>query len=290
MNNKPIQQNLKHGYIFLAGIILVLFGISFATEMYFKGAFAFDQNQPEIKHVEVINNNADSEEIFLEIQNLESGFKTKEEQITVVVFTNKDNEAWINQEKIDVDNQGIFETQIDLIVGENEIIIEVKSIQEESIQESITVIREALAQNNEEPVKEESQEVKVDPPKQVIPPVTNIKPPVIKPTPELPSEPPLTGLKLQCSITNTQPSIGQTVTLNCTVKDQNNNAVNGATGSITINWQSGSQTYPLSTSESAGNMSKSFVVPNGNTGSILGVVKATKSGLTVTSNFNLTVQ
>jgi len=288
MNNKPIQQNLKHGYIFLTGIILVLFSIAFTTEMYFNGAFAFDNIRQEEHQDEVINDNADSEEIFLEIQNLESGFKTKDKQITVVIFTNKGNKAWINQEKIDVDNQGVFESKVDLIVGENEIIVEVMSSQDESMQESITVIREVV----EEPIKEEPKEVKVDPPKQVNPPVNNPtpKPPVIKPTPEVPSEPPLTGLKLQCSITNTQPFIGQTVTLSCVVKDQNNKAVSGASGSITVNWQSGIQTYQLSKSNSSGNMSKSFTVPSGNTGSLSGSVRVTKSGLTVTSNFNLTVQ
>lgn len=229
MKNKQIQQNLKHGYIFLTGIVLVLFGMSFAMEMYLKGNFEL----PKFNR----NNQSDTLQV---------------------------------------------EDSKEVITGE---VVEDKLIEEaEIIDEREKVI--------EKPIIEEVEVIKVDPPKQVNPIVTNPtpKPPIVQPTHEIPSEPLLTGLKLQCSIINTQPFVGQSVVLDCNVTDQNGKAVSGATGSITVNWQSGVQTYQLSTSNSSGNMSKSFVVPNGNTGTVSGSVRATKSGLTVTSNFNLTVQ
>ncbi len=100
---------------------------------------------------------------------------------------------------------------------------------------------------------------------------------------------PITGLKLSCSITNTQPLVGQTVSLDCYVKDQNNNAVNGAIGNATLNWQSGQASYNFPSS-SSGSTRVSFTVPEGNIGSISGVVRISKNGLTVTSQFNVIVR
>lgn len=288
MNKTP--KNLKHGYIFLTGVILVLFSISFATEMYLNGAFAFD-DVPEVqKKIQPINEKADSEKLFVEVQNLDEGFLTEDSEITIVVFTNKGNQAWINQNEVKVDDQGTFEGKVDLIVGDNEILIKVVSQNGDELQKVITVIREKVEEQSKEETKEDPKPTEIQT-KPITSPVENSPTPKTDPvpTPE-PVELPLTGLKIQCSITNTQPSISQSVSISCNVTDQSNKAISSATGNITVNWQSGVQTYQLSSSNNSGMTSKSFVVPEGNNGSVSGVVKISKSGLTVTSNFSLVIQ
>jgi len=287
MKNKQIQQNLKHGYIFLASIILVLFALSLSTEIYLKGGFAFTTNDTEAKETKVVNERKHEDEIFLEIQNLTDGFKTKDKSITVVAFTNTGNKSWINGNEVKVNNEGVLEDKVDLIIGKNEIIVEVENEEgKESIQK-LTVIREKKEELKKEEPESPQETIPTEP---IQPPATNPVPQPV-PTPEPDPQPsPIMGLKLQCSITNTQPFIGQTVALICVVKDQNNNYVSGASGNVTVNWSSGNQSYSLSNSNGSGAMNISFVVPKGNSGQIMGSVRVSKDGLTVTSNFSLTVQ
>ncbi len=283
---KQEDKNLKHGYLFLAGIILFLFAVSLSTEIYLKGGFAFAKNEETPQKEEMINDRKDEEETFVEIQNLKDGFKTKDESITVVAFTNLSNKAWINGNEVEVNNEGVIEGKVHLIVGENEILVAVENDSGQKKSQKLTVTRE----KKEEPKKQEREEQTPQPKETVQPPIQN---PTPQPEPEpdpIPQPDPITGLKMQCSITNTMPYVGQTVSINCTVRDQNNSPVNGATGSVTVNWQSGSQTYSLPSSNGSGVTSVSFTVPNGNSGKVNGNVRVSKSGLTVTSNFSLTVQ
>lgn len=284
MKNKNNEKNLKHGYVFLTGIILVLFAISLSVEIYLKGGFNFSKTETETTtdNVEV----DEHPEITLEIQNLTDGYTTKEAFITVVFLTNVNNKAWINGQEVSVSPEGYFESKIDLIVGKNEIIAKVENLKGDNKEKSIFVIREEEKQ--EEPKSEEKNE----PPKskETTQPIVQPEPkPDPKPEPE-PQPNPITGLKLYCSITNTQPFVGQSVTLDCSVKDQNGSPVSGATGSVTVNWQSGFANYNLPSSNSNGNSSVSFTVPEGNKGSISGSIRVSKDGLNVNSNFSITVQ
>jgi len=287
MKNKPIQKNLKHGYIFLSGIILIFFALSLSTEIYLKGGFTFAKADNDSQEPEVVNERKDEDNIFLEIQNLTDGFKTEDETITVVAFTNTGNTVWINGTETEVNHEGVLEDKVDLIIGNNEIIIEAENKENKRTTQKITVIRE----KKEEP-KEERQESSQnnDTNKPVQSPVNDPIPQPV-PTPEPDPQPiPIMGLKLQCSITNTQPFIGQSASLDCLVKDQNSNPVSGATGNVTVNWQSGSKSYSLSNSNGSGTMNVSFTVPEGNSGHVSGSVRVSKDGLTVTSNFSLTIQ
>jgi len=278
------EKNLKHGYIFLTGIILVLFAISLSIEIYLKGGFNFKEATPET----VTDNTENDEhpEITLEIQNLTDGYKTKESVITIVYLTNIDNKAWINGQEVEVSPEGYFERKIDLNVGENGIIAKVEDLKGDKKEKNISVIREE--EKKEEPKAEEKTETPKnnDTTKPIVQPEIKPEP---KPDPE-PQPQPITGLKLYCSITNTQPFVGQTVTLDCSVKDQNGNPVSGANGSVTVNWQSGSASYNLPSSNSNGSSSISFTVPEGNKGKISGSIRVSKYGLTVNSNFSITVQ
>lgn len=283
MNNKEI--NLKHGYIFLASILLVLFAISLSVEIYLKGGFNSVIEAVETQISEGTNDSDEAEPTIV-LVSLKDGYTTKESSITVVAKTEKQNQAWINGQEVAVNEEGIFELQIDLIIGTNEVLIEVENSNDASNLLAFSIIREE--ERKEEPKQEEKQEQ----PKTEIP---KIEPKPETPKPVTPTDPiqpepnPITGLKLNCSITNTQPLVGQSVSLDCSVKDQNNNPVNGATGNATMNWQSGQASYSFPSS-SNGSTRVSFTVPEGNTGSISGIVRISKDGLTVTSNFSIIVK
>lgn len=283
MHNKEI--NLKHGYIFLTSILLVLFAISLSAEIYLKGGFNTVIDAVETQISEGTNDSNEAEPT-IELVSLKDGYKTKELSITVVAKTEKQNTAWINGQEVAVNEEGIFELQIDLIIGTNEVLIGVENSNDASNLLAFSIIREE--EKKEEPKQEEKQEQ----PKTEIPKVEP-KPETPKPvTPTVPIQPepnPITGLKLSCSITNTQPLVGQSVSLDCSVKDQNNNPVNGTTGNATMNWQSGQASYNFPSS-SNGSTRVSFTVPEGNIGSISGVVRISKDGLTVTSNFSIIVK
>ena len=284
---KNREKSLKHGYIFLSGIILTLFAVSLSTEIYLKGDFAFIEHSEEPQINELENEWKDDEELFLEIQNLTDGFKTTENIIAVVALTNTGNKSWINGVETDVNILGVLEDKVDLIIGENEIIVEVENEDGMKAIKRLTVIRKG-----KEKPKEEQQE----PPQEVSAPVPvqlSIEDPFVPPLVVAQPEPkpnPIMGLKLQCSITNTQPFIGQTVILDCVVKDDDDKLINGATGNVTVNWQSGSENYSLSNSNDSGSMSLSFNVPEGNAGKVLGDVQVSNEGLAVTSEFSLEVQ
>ncbi len=285
MKTTENEKNLKHGYLFLTSILLVLFSFSLATEIYLKGGFKFDFNKTDNNEITTDNSTKDEHpEITLEFQNLTDGYKTKEASITVVVLTNTGNSAWLNSAKVDVNQEGIFEQKINLITGQNEIIAEVENANGDKKQKRIVVTRE------EEPKPTIEPQTPTNTQKPVVQPEPKVEPKTDpKPTPEPQPQPnPITGLKLNCSITNTQPSVGQNVSLDCTVKDQNANGVNGATGSVTVNWQSGSANYNLPSSNN-GSTSISFTVPAGNSGKVSGNIRASKDGLTVNSNFSITV-
>jgi len=283
MDNKDI--NLKHGYIFLTSILLVLFAISLSVEIYLKGGFDSVIDAVETQISEGTNDSNEAEPT-IELVSLKDGYKTKESSITVVAKTEKQNTAWINGQEVAVNEEGIFELQIDLIIGTNEVLIEVENSNDASKSLAFSIIRE------EEEKEETKQEDKQEQPKTEIP---KVEPKPETPKPVTPTEPiqpepnPITGLKLSCSITNTQPLVGQSVSLDCSIKDQNNNPVNGATGNATMNWQSGQASYNFPSS-SSGSTRISFTVPEGNIGSISGVVRISKDGLTVTSNFSIIVK
>lgn len=282
MDNKDI--NLKHGYIFLTSILLVLFAISLSVEIYLKGGFNSVIDAVETQISEGTNDSNEAEPT-IELVSLKDGYKTKESSITVVAKTEKQNTAWINGQDVAVNEEGIFELHIDLIIGTNEVLIEVENSNDASDLLAFSVIRE---EEKEEPKQEEKQEQpKIETPK--IEPKPEITKPVSPTEPVQPEPNPITGLKLGCSITNTQPLVGQSVSLDCSVKDQNNNPVNGATGNATMNWQSGQASYNFPSS-SSGSTRVSFTVPEENIGSISGVVRISKEGLTVTSNFSIIVK
>ncbi len=285
MENKEIRKNLKHGYIFLSVIVLTFFAISLSVEIYLKGGFKLNIHLPIIENepVRVITTKTDNSGILLEFQNITDGYKTKNSSITIVAKTDIGNKAWINSKEVTSDDAGTFELKINLTVGNNDILIEAENSNGVKANKKITIIRE-------EEKKEEPKPTQVVNPVQQ--PTVQPKPentPKPEPTPEPQPNQTITALKLHCSITNTQPSIGQTVSLDCSVKDQNSSPINGATGNAKINWQSGGQTIAFPNSQN-GSMSVNFVVPSGNNGAIRGSVQVTKDGLTVTSNFSITVQ
>ncbi len=285
------KKNLKHGYIFLIITLLILFTIALSYEIHLNGGIsltfveseeAIPTSYPVETPIEI-----EGDKVTVIIRNLSDGYKTKESSVTLVGLTQKSNEAWVNGNKVNVAGDGQFELKIDLSEGENKIEVVAKNKDGEEAKQSITVIREV----------EKKEEPKVEPQPPYNPPAQNnpqpqpapVPTPTPTPTPE-PQPTPITGLKLSCSITNTAPTSGSTVSINCTVKDQNNNGVSGAFGYVTLNWKTGSSVYTLSQSDGGGNMSTSFTVPSGNTGGISGNVQASKDGLNVNSNFNLNVQ
>jgi len=289
MENKEIRKNLKHGYIFLSIIVLVVFSLFLSIEIYLKGGFKLNYSVKGTDNTAEETNNSetttDNSEIKIEIQNINDGFTTKETKITIVVKTDIGNNAWINTKKLTVNPEGIFETEIDLIVGSNEVLIEAENNTGKKSSKKIVVTREVEPTPTEKP-KEES---KVEKPI-VNNPIPKVDPtPIVKPNPEPQPNPTITALKLSCSITNTQPKVDQTVSLDCTVKDQNSNLINGANGTASMNWQSGVQTISFPNSQN-GSMKISFVVPANNKGTISGSVRISKDGLTVTTNFSIIVQ
>lgn len=289
MENKEIRKNLKHGYLFLSIIVLVIFATSLSIEIYLKGGFKFNfssSNTDNSNIEELVDTNAtDNSGIFLEFQNITEGFKTKESKIKIVAKTDLGNKAWINSKEITVNPEGLFESEIELIVGSNEIVIEAENPSKQKSLKKVVVIRETDPIPTEKPKEEPKVEKPV-----VNTPIPKVEPtPTIKPNPEPQPTPTITALKLNCSITNTQPKVDQTVSLDCIVKDQNSNLINGANGTASINWQSGVQTISFPNSQN-GSMKISFVVPANNKGTISGSVRISKDGLTVTSNFSIIVQ
>lgn len=289
MSKKQVTKNLKHGYIFLVGTILVLFLVSLGTEIYLNGGFNLNKPQKETEEeIEQPDPN-----YKLEIENLEDGYKTKDKNITVVGSSEKTAIVFVNTKKIEISSEGRFEAKVGLVVGKNEILVQAFEGDEKKREIKLEVFRE------EEPKQEEQQETdggnsssgggSTNTPTQSSPTLKPDPRPTPTPTPE-PEPSPLTGLKMSCSINNTYPSVGQKVTITCTVKDQNGSPVSGAFGYVSVNWQSGTSVYTLSQSNSSGSMSVSFNVPSGNSGAISGNIKASKSGLNVNSNFTLNIQ
>lgn len=292
MNRKEITKNLKHGYIFLGSFILLFFLIGLGIEIYLTGGLSTQSIEPKEEVIEV-ETSSDSE-FILEIENLESPFKTHESEITIVGKTEENAVILLNSEAIELGDQYRFEKKFDLIIGTN--YISIQGFLNDELKKEITleVIREEKVEKKkqEETPKEEPQKQNPQPaptPQPVPNPQPSPPPPVTQQPPP-PKPNPVQGLKLSCSINNTHPSIGGTVSINCAIKDQNNNSVLGAFGYVTVNWQSGSSIYTLSQSNGNGDMSVSFTVPAGNTGTISGNVQASKDGLNVNSNFNLNVQ
>ncbi len=286
--NKKSKHNLKHGYIFLIGIFLVLFGISLCTEIYLKDGFNRAVVSKE-ENTESSNLNKETD-LFIDLIGVKDGFTTKQKEIAVVAKTNKDNNAWINGEEVKLNKEGIFEHVVDLVVGKNEVIIEVGNKEDKNIL-TIWIIREKDS-SEVPPVTHQKEEEKPDnseqKPNPEVPPVEHQEP-----TPELPPQPepnPITGLNLSCSITNSRPFVGQQVSLDCLTKDQNNNAVSGATGKVIVNWKNKKENYSMSSSNSSGALSTSFTVPEENQGNITGTIKVSKDGLTAVSNFSIIVQ
>jgi hypothetical protein len=280
MKNKDI--NLKHGYIFLTSIFLVLFSIALSIEIYLKGGFNSVIHSVETQNSED-NSVSDVAEPTLSIISLQNYYRTKNSSVTVVAQTEAQNKGFINGKEVLVNEEGIFELQIELVIGTNEVFIEVQNPNGTSKSEVISIIREE--EQKEEPlpeVKQEQPETETSKSEQ--------KPEIMKPIEsKQPEQYQLTGLKLTCSITNTQPFVGQSVSLDCLVKNQNNNPVSGATGSAVVNWQSGQTTYNFPSS-SNGSTRIDFTVPEGNIGLIVGAVRISKDGLTVTSNFSIVVK
>lgn len=282
METKEIRKNLKHGYIFLSVIVLVLFGISVSVEIYLKGGFKFNLNNQTLttNTDNSSTTNTDNPEVLLEFQNITDGYKTKDSTITIVAKTNIGNKAWINGKEATVNETGVFELKVDLVVGSNEITIEAENQKKGS--KKVSIIREEEPKPTSIPAEKPKEQPIIQPKPETIPTVK------LEPTPVPQPNPVITALKLHCSISNTQPAIGQTVNLDCTVKDQNNNPINGLTGNATVNWQSGVLNYNFPTSNN-GNTQVGFAVPAGNKGSISGSVRISKDGLTVNSNFSITV-
>lgn len=289
MENKETRKNLKHGYIFLSIIVLVVFSLFLSLEIYLKGGFKLNYSVISTDNTAEEKNNSetttDNSEITIEIQNINDGFTTKETKITIVAKTDIGNIAWINSKQITVNPEGIFETEIELIVGSNEVLIEAENNTGKKSSKKIVVTREVEPTPTEKPKEEPKVEKPI-----VNNPIPKVDPtPIVKPTPEPQPNPTITALKLSCSITNTQPKVEQSVSLDCVVKDQSSNLISGANGTATLNWQSGVQTISFPSSQN-GSMKISFVVPANNKGSITGNVRISKDGLTVTSNFSINVQ
>jgi len=292
MKNKEITKNLKHGYIFLVSTLLFVFLLSLSIEIYLRGGFQFPIEENPPVQDEMIEETPNPE-FLLEIQNLEDGFKTKDAVITLVGSANENAFVVINNKEVGV-NEGKFESKIELVVGNNEIVVQ--GYLDDELQKEIKL--EVIREEKEEKPKEEEVEKKEQNggniPQPTPAPQTNPQPnPTPTPKPEPKPEPqpdPISGLKMSCSINNTYPSVGQQVSISCSVKDQNNNPVSGAFGYVTVNWKTGSNVYTLSQSNGSGAMSANFSVPSGNSGSISGNIKASKNGLNVSSNFTLNVQ
>lgn len=295
MNNKKqeVKPNLKHGYIFLIILLMIPFSIAFGIEMHLTGELnnLFKPNgetpvsYPEAPEGTTDNPDDGNEKPKLEIKNLQDGYTTKDDKVTIVALTDKDNEAWVNNNKVTVSGDGQFEYKIDLTEGNNTIEVKVKNAKGIENSKSINVVREVKKAPDPTPQPQPN-------PNPTPTPQPQPQPPAPTPTPEPPPPPPpptVTGLRMSCSITNTNPFAGQSVGVNCSVKDQNGNGVSGAFGYVTVNWSTGAGIYTLSSSDGGGNMSASFTVPAGNSGNINGSVQVSKDGLNVSSNFTLHV-
>lgn len=289
MNKKQeVKKNLKHGYIFLIITLLIPFSIALFIELYSTGQLNFPQDTETPTSYPTDNPEpepTDETKPKLEIKNLTDGFNTKETSVVLVASTDIGNEAWVSGNKITVAGDGNFEYKIELVEGKNSIEVKVKSTNGIENSATINVNREVEKKPDPEPVNPPSQQPAPTPQPQPHPPAPT-------PTPEPPQPPqpsPVTGLRMSCSITNTNPFVGQSVGVNCSVKDQNGNPVSGAFGYVTVNWQSGTGVYTLSQSDGGGNMAVSFSVPAGNSGNITGSVQVSKSGLNVSSNFTIRV-
>lgn len=289
MNKKQeVKQNLKHGYIFLILTLLTPFSIALFIELYSIGQLNFPQVETPISYP---IDNPDPELVEetkpkLEIKNLTDGFNTKETSVVVVASTDIGNEAWVNNNKVTVAGDGNFEYKIELIEGKNAIELKVKN--EKGIENGTTINVNREAEKKSDPIPANPQPAPVN--QQPNPtPQPQPNPTAPSPTPEPPAPSPVTGLRMNCSITNTNPFVGQSVGVNCNVKDQNENPLSSAFGYVTVNWQSGTGVYTLSQSDGGGNMAVSISVPAGNSGNINGSVQVSKSGLNVSSNFTIRV-
>lgn len=287
---KKVTKNLQHGYIFLGVIIGIAFLTSLSVELYLTDSFALTQEAEPITEQVAEQEIELGEELEIIIQNLEDKQEVESEKISIVGVTFPDVKLFINGKETSVDETGRFERELDLIVGNNEINIKAE-LDGATSEKSVTIIRK---EKQKEPEPEKKQEEKPTPnssggstPNAPAPNPTPAPEPKPDPLPPTPS--PITGLKMSCSISNTQPFVGESVTVSCRVTDNNGKAVSGAFGYVTVNFQTGNQVKTLSQSNSSGNMSTSFSVPAGNSGRVNGSVKVSKDGLTVTSNFSINV-
>lgn len=291
---REIKKNLKHGYTFLWCIIISLFSISLGVELYLTGGLEhITAGKGETPDSYPISHPIAPGEPKIEIQNLTDNYKTQEEAIALVGVTEPSIDVVINTKQLKSDETGRFEQKLDLIVGTN--VVEIKAKNSKGAENSLTIniIREERPKPEPTPEPTPAPQPNQTPNKPAPKPSPKPNPkPNPQPTPTPPPNPPpseVTGLKLSCSVSNTQPSVGGSVGVTCTVKDQNGKAVSGAFGYVTVSWQSGSSVYTLSQSNSSGTMSVNFKVPAGNSGRINGSIKVSKNGINVSSNFSITV-
>jgi hypothetical protein len=261
-------KNLQHGYIFLIGTLVCLFLICLVIEIQVKGGFHFSTESTNIQATTEPTPIEASDDLRLQILNIYDGFHIKDEKLIISGVTEEESTVSINDEKINIMEDGRFEKSISLNLGENFLkIVSIKDSRTAKIE--IKIFRDEI-QSIEPTLTEQPVQLPIQNPVQPKP-VPTIAPPISQ----------ITALKMSCSITNTAPTVNQFVTINCQVKDQNGNAVSGYDGLITVNWKTGVKTYPIS--------SNGFSVPAGNTGVISGNVRVSKDGLSVSSNFNITV-
>lgn len=290
--DRVIKKNLKHGYIFLWCIIIAMFSVSLGVELYLTGGLErITVGKRDIPESYPISHPVALGEPKIEIQNLTDNYKTQVESLPLVGITEPGIDVIVNTKQLKSDETGRFEQKLDLILGTN--VIEIKAKNSKGAENSLTI----------NIIREEKPKIELTPEPQPAPNPTPSKPapkPSPKPTPKpsppptptpLPTPPPseVTGLKLSCSVSNTQPSVGGNVGVTCTVKDQNGKAVSGAFGYVIVSWQSGSSVYTLSQSNSSGTMNVNFKVPAGNSDRINCSIKVSKNGISVSSNFSITV-
>ncbi len=288
--NKIIAPKLKIGYLFLTIILSFLYGIGLFVENYFFGnskqISTIIQESTEVKEVGAITSKPS-----LEILNLQNNQETTQEKIMVIAKTETGNKAIINNEEVEIQPDGKFDGSIDLIIGENQLLIEVISPENQKTESSLIIKRIIIPTPIINPTSIPSQL-----PSPTSSPISTptIKPTIvvttIKPIPTTIPVKSLTALKLSCSVTNTLPKSGQNVDLNCITKDQDGSLIPSVNLKITIFWKSGNQILDMPTTSNSGNSKISFVVPNGNTGVINASITAQVEGLKVTSNFTLNVQ
>lgn len=200
---QKIDQNLRHGYIFLICTILCLFFISLGIEVYIRHNY--------IKEIEIFKVFEQDEQVEEEIDlpkitvdDIEDGYVSLTETLNITGNVDREAEVKINGEVIETykvfGSKRYFDHELRLNAGENLVKISATDSDGNTGDLILTVIYE-------------------------------------------PDYYHIVTTSLECTTLKPQFKVGEKIVFDCELKDQDGNEIEDVSGSLTVYWDTGTQKY-----------------------------------------------